>query len=328
MRVALISELGGVPRVGELPEPTLSPGQALVQVEAAALNPVDIAIASGNHYSRVPTPPYVPGSEGAGVVVRGERLPSGTRVRFEGQGALAELVAVEEDRCLEVSLESRLAAAFGIAGSAAWLALHLRAQLAPGERVLVLGATGVVGQVAVQLAHQSGAGRVVAAGRDPGRLRSTRDLGADATVLLDARTKEELAAAFIAAAEGELDVVLDPLWGMPLEAALLACRTGARVVNVGQSASPVAELPSRLVRGRQLTIIGHANPSTPWEARRQALMAVSELLAGGHLRLEVESLPLDDVAEGWRRLALSSHRKLVVLPAAGRTPTGEAPAEP
>ncbi|MGH7698007.1 MAG: alcohol dehydrogenase catalytic domain-containing protein, partial [Candidatus Dormibacteria bacterium] len=123
MRAALIEALAGAPRVTEVPDPSPGPGQALIRVEAAGLNPVDVSVASGRHYSRVPDPPYVPGIEGAGRVLQGQRLPPGARVRFEtgpASGSLAELAAVDEDRCLQVELDAPTAAGFGVAGSAAW----------------------------------------------------------------------------------------------------------------------------------------------------------------------------------------------------------------
>jgi len=173
-------------------------------------------------------------------------------------GALAERAAVAEERLIPIGDEvlHELAVAFGIAGIAGWLSVTQRGRVGPGDRVLVLGATGAVGLVAVQAARLAGAERVVAAGRRPERLARTRELGADATVQLT----DDFAAAAKEACGGEgATVIVDLLWGPPLQTALEAAAPGARVVHIGQSAAPEATLASAAVRGKQLDILGFSN---------------------------------------------------------------------
>ncbi len=192
MRAAVVEAVGSPPAVGDVDEPVLDAGSALVAVDAVPLNPVEIRVAAGRH-AREAQPPYVPGVEGVGRVVESSRIPPGRRVRFEsaalpgfgGNGTLAERAAVPEVSLAVLPDEAPddLAAALGVVGITALLAIE-RAAPAGGERVLVLGATGAVGQVAVQLAKLLGAGRVVGAGRNAERLERVRELGADAVVEL------------------------------------------------------------------------------------------------------------------------------------------------
>ena len=214
MQAVVVSALGSPPRPADVPDPERGPGEALVAVRAAPLNPIEIRIAAGR-FARRAEPPYVPGIEGVGTVVEADGRAAGARVRFEGalpgfgrNGALAELVAVPEEGLVDLPAEAGddLAAALGTVGITAWLALE-RARAQPGERVLVLGATGAVGQAALQLAKVLGAARVAAAGREPERLERARELGADEVVQLGAG---DLAEAVRAAAGGDLDVVVDP----------------------------------------------------------------------------------------------------------------------
>jgi NADPH2:quinone reductase len=320
MRAAVIDRLGGSPEYREFPRPTPGPGQLLIRVEAAALNPVDLRVASGTFYGGAPKVPYVPGGEGAGTVVKDGRSLTGTRVRFEASagesGGLAEWTAVDEAACVPIpdDLPSATAAGLGVVGIAAWISLVDKARLRSGERTLILGATGTVGQMGVQIARLLGAGRVVAAGRDPRALARTLELGADAVVAIAGQNLEDLAAEFEAAAGGPLEVVFDPLWGLPLMAAVAACGQSARIVQLGQSAGPEATLTSAVVRGRQLTILGHSNPNAPLESRTAAFREVAWHAAAGRIRIEIEQLPLSAIGSAWARQAASPHVKLVLIP--------------
>jgi NADPH:quinone reductase-like Zn-dependent oxidoreductase len=316
---AIIERLGGTPRRGLVDAPARGPGQALVEVTAAALNPLDLLIATGRFYAGAPPLPYVPGKEGVGRVLESDTLAPGARW-FEtpggvgGDGALASLAAVDEARTLPApeGVDDALAAALGIAGMAAWLALSWRAGLQPGETVLILGATGVVGSIAVQVAKLLGAGRVVAAGRNRAALDRTRALGADATVSLDGEA--DLAAAFRAAAGGEIDVTVDPVFGEPMLAAAQASARGGRIVHLGEAAAPTVTLPSRLVRGRMLEILGLSHFGTPDSAKADAYGALTAYAAAGRLFVDIEQRPLDRVADLWRVQARSPNRKLVLVP--------------
>jgi NADPH2:quinone reductase len=339
VRAAVVEAMGSPPAPAELPEPRRRPGEALVRIRAAALNPVELHIWNGHFFDGPPRPPYVIGLEGIGVVEEGERLTAGTRVRVEfvhpgygRDGAVAEYaVAPEEpdaaDRASQASvapigdeLDDTAAAALGVPVFTALMCLE-RAQRAgaslDGAHVLVTGATGAVGLVAVQLAKLLGAARVVAAGRDRQRLDRALSLGADATVELgDDLGAAELRERFSEAAAGRLDVALDPLWGEPARAAIDALTGDGVYVSFGQAASPLAELSGIPMRNRRVTVVGHSGAwATPQE--RQAALARAHGLAGrnGHrLTLDTEELGLEEIGGAWERLSRSAGRRLVVKP--------------
>ena len=331
--------MGRPPAATELPEPERGPGEALVRVHAAALNPVELHIWNGHFFDGPPRPPYVIGLEGVGVVEEGDRLAPGTRVRVEfvhpgygRDGALAELtVAPEEpdatDRASQASiapigdeLDDTTAAALGVPVFTALMCLE-RAQAAgaslAGAHVLVTAATGAVGTIAVQLAKLMGAARVVGAGRNRERLDRVRALGADATVeLSEGLTAEELTALFGEAAGGRLDVALDPLWGAPARAVIESLTRAGVYVSFGQAASPVAELSGIPLRNRRVTMVGHSGAWASPQERQAALARAHELAAraGRPLELDTEELPLADIDTAWERLATSAGRRLVMRP--------------
>jgi NADPH2:quinone reductase len=317
MRAAVVEAVGSPPAPGEVDEPVREEGTALVAVEAAPLNPVEIRVAAGRHPRRA-QPPYVPGLEGAGRVVESARVAPGRRVRFEGsalpgfgaRGTLAERAAVPDESVVELPDEvgEDLAAALGVVGITALLALE-RAAPASGERVLVLGATGAVGQMAVQLAKLMGAGRVVGAGRSAARLERIRELGADEVVEL---WDGDLAEAFEEAAGGQLDIVVDPLWGVPAMAALSAIATEGRLVNVGQSAGTDVRVPLEVVRNRQAAIHAISSGWTGLERKAAAYRRLLEHAVTGRLTVDREVVPLDEVAAAWERQDASPGKKLVI----------------
>jgi len=321
MRAALVAELGRPPEPGEAPDPVRDEGEALIEVLAVPLNPIDVNVGAGRFYGGHPPLPYIPGCEGVGRVLEADTLEPGTLVWAHGagmgvrrNGALAQLLSVPEDVVVPVpgGVDRALAGAVGIAGVAGWLSVAVRAPVREGETVLVLGATGTVGLVALQAARILGAGRVVAAGRRPEGLERAQRLGADAVVSLE---EEDLAAAFREACGGDgPTLVVDPLWGAPVVAAARAAARGARIVNIGQSAGPEAALLSADVRGKQLEILGYSNFGTPREVMHREYLRLLEHARAGELQLEIEAVPFERVAEAWRRQAKGAGVKLVVVP--------------
>jgi NADPH:quinone reductase-like Zn-dependent oxidoreductase len=316
MHAAVLHAYGAMPVYEPFEEPLAGPGQAVVEVSAAGVNPVDVRKASGTFVSGPPPLPSVVGSEGVGRIAGdGRRVYFGASVAPFGAFAERTLVAEEEPIELADTLDDGVAVALGISGLAAWLPLAWRARLRPGETVLVLGATGVVGQLAVQAARLLGAGRVIAAGRDLAMLERARELGADALVELGAGAEgEQLTAAFREAAGGDVDVVHDPLWGAPAAAAVEALGVGGRLVQLGQSAGAEAALSSAAIRGRHLSVLGYLNFLVPPDVRRDAYRSLVEKAVAGRIQVEVEQLPLARVAHAWERVQRSAHRKLVLVP--------------
>jgi NADPH:quinone reductase-like Zn-dependent oxidoreductase len=206
-----------------------------------------------------------------------------------------------------------LAAGLGIAGLAGWLPFAWRAPLQGGENVLVLGATGSVGLVAVQVAKLLGAARVVAAGRSAAGLERAAQAGADATIRLD-QTDDLVAAFKDAFGRTGPNYVFDPLWGEPAAAAVQAAVPWSTIVNLGQSAGPTSELASAAVRFKSLSILGHTNFAVPPDELADHYRRIVEHAVAGEIRLDVERVPLDAVADAWSRQAEGAGTKLVVVP--------------
>jgi NADPH2:quinone reductase len=317
MRAAVVTELGRPPELGDVPEPEPGDGEVLLEVAASSLNPIDIAVGAGRFYGGHPPTPYVAGAEAVGRVPgdRGLVWAAGGGIGVARAGALAERAAVPEQSLTPVpaGAEPELAVALGIAGMAGWLPLAWRAPVREGETVLVLGATGTAGLVAVQAARLLGAGRVVAAGRDPGRLARASEVGADETVHIG--ETRDLARAFRRACGGNgPTLVFDPLWGEPLVAALDAAAAGARVVNVGQSAGAEATIRSGFVRGKQIDLLGYSNFAAPREVVREEYARLVQYALAGEIRVDLERVRLDDVPQAWERQASGADAKLVVVP--------------
>jgi NADPH:quinone reductase-like Zn-dependent oxidoreductase len=283
-----------------------------VRVRAAALNPVDLAIASGRFYMPVPDPPYVPGAEAVGEVVASERHSPGTRVWcLPMTGSLAEVVSAPEGSLVPVpdGVDDALAAAMGIAGLAGWMAVRDRGGLQAGESVVVLGASGVVGQVAVQAARAGGAVRVVAAARSEAGRERALALGADAAIPTGPGLAEGLRGA---CGEGA-DLVLDTLWGASAPAAVGALRRRGRLVQVGNAEAPAAEVVAGPLRGGRLDLRGFSVFSEEPADRAAAYPEVVGAAARGLVRMRVVRVPPEEAPGAWARLAAGAGGdKLVV----------------
>jgi NADPH2:quinone reductase len=323
VRAAIVDAPGLGPRVGAVDMPPSHPGTTLIEVIAAPLNPLDLLIASGNFHSARHQSPYVPGSECVGTVIQSDVFAAGTFVYAEchasptSPGAFAQQVRVADVDVLPLpeGVSPISAAAIGNSGVAAYLPLVDIAQMRAGETVLVLGATGSVGQLAVQIARLLGAGRVIGVARDRTALDELASLGADAVVALDDDESVDDLGIRLREVAGSVDVILDCLYGRPLEAALQACAPRARVVNVGHSAGPVAAIPAGLLRGRQITLTGFAGIHVPLNDKHLALTWLWGALAAGALSVAVNAIPLEDLPSAWRAQAASPHAKYVVASA-------------
>lgn len=302
IRAAEIQEWGAPPVAVRRPPPERAPGTTRVRVILAALNPVDLAIGSGRFYMPIPDPPFVPGAEMVGDVVESDALAPGTRVwGLLMTGAFAEEVVAADDRLVAVpdGLADDLAATAGIAGLAGWMSVMARGRLEAGERLLVLGGGGLVGQVAVQAGRAAGASELVAVCRsDAGRAAAE---GRGARVVDGGAS--DLAAAVREALPDGADVVVDTLWGPAAPAALAALRPGGRLVQTGNAWAPVAEMPAGPMRGGRLDIRGFSVFSETPASLARGYAELAAAMGTGAVHAATEVVPLDEVAAAWARQA-------------------------
>ncbi len=321
MHAAVLHTIGTLPRYEEFPEPVIggNDGEVIVHVHAASLKPIDKQLASGSHYASRSGLPRVCGTDGVG------HLDDGQRVFFGGarppHGAMAQRTVVPRAFTFPIpgNVNDETAAALPNPGISAWLALAYRAKLAPGENVLILGATGVTGKLAVQIARLLGAARVVAAGRNQQALHALHDLGADATISL-ALPATELSEAFLReAGQSGFQVVIDYVWGGPAEAFLAAItrrefaaiQSETRYVEVGESAAPTITLPAAVLRSTALTILGTAGIPAR-DVLAEAFQRVMACAAKGELSIDTDRVPLADIENAWQRE--QPGRRLVIIP--------------
>ncbi len=271
MKAAVLHKLGDPPRYEDFAAPQPGSDEAIIQVRAAALKNSDKAMASGSHYDSYRELPVICGIDGVGL------LEDGTRVFCGGcrppYGMMAEQTVVSKAFCWPVpdGLDDSTAAALPNPAVSAWLSLLWRAKLRPGETVLILGATGVGGKLAIQIAKHLGAGRIVAAGRNRRVLDTLPALGADAMITLN-QPDQELSAAFVReASQMKFDIILDYLWGHPTEV-LVNALTGhdvtaesdtLRLIEIGEMAGPTISLPAAALRSSGMEIYGSGGGSVP-----------------------------------------------------------------
>ncbi len=304
VRAFVLREVGSGPRLEDVDEPAAGEGQAVVSVAAAGLNAVDLKQAAES----AGVLPRVVGNE---AVVRLDGARRYARRTISPHGSFAERAVVDPALLIDLPHEvgDADALAIGIAGLAAWVALETAARLQPGETVVVLGASGAVGQVAVQAARLLGAARVVSVGRDRAALARSLELGADEAVVVGS---PDDVSALLEATHGGADVVLDPVFGPPLVAALRATRPGARVVSIGSSARPEATVPFAALRGRSM--LTYSNQLTDADVKRAAYTRMLAHLLSGELRVDAEVVGLDQAPSAWQRQASTPRTKLVIVP--------------
>jgi len=319
MEAAVLRQLGKAPRCERFPDPIAGDGEVMVHVHAAALKPIDKQLADGSHYAAPRQLPVVCGTDGVG------HLSDGQRVFFGGcrapYGSMAQRTVVPRAFTFAIPKEvnDETAAALPNPGVSAWLSLAFRAKLARGENVLILGATGVAGKLAVKIAKLLGAGRVVAAGRNPEVLSALHEHGADAIISLDAPVAELRNAFVQAAGSSGFQVVVDFVWGDPAEAFLAAMtrkefaaiKAETRFVQVGQSAGPAISLAAAVLRSTPLTILGTGG-IPPQNILANVLQELMANAASGKLQVDTAPIPLAEIENAWRRDQRG--RRLVITP--------------
>ena len=288
MNAAVVESFDRPPRYTTFADPTPTGDEVLITVTAAGLHPIVRALAKGSHYGSTGQLPFIPGVDGVGrTTARTGSLESDTRVLFGSArppyGTFAERAVARPAFCTPIpdGLDDATVAAMMNPGMSGWAALEHRAHFAAGESVLILGATGSAGHMAVQIARRFGAKRIVAAGRNPQALEETTSLGADATVSLQ-QDHDALVAAFRAALAGGIDVILDYLWGPPAEALLAALvQKGldhdagrVRYIQIGNSAGPNISLAAAALRSSGLELLGSGFGSVSMDKLFASLRAI------------------------------------------------------
>ncbi|MDI9598387.1 MAG: NADPH:quinone reductase [Acidobacteriota bacterium] len=306
MRAVVVHEFGEPEVLGleQLPEPTPVPGEVLVRIQAAGVNPFETYVRAGA-YSDLPALPYTPGADGAGV-----RTDTGERVYVTGSlsGTYAEYALCREEdvRPLPDALSYAQGAALGTPYTTAYRALFQRARATAGERVLVHGASGGVGLAVVQLALAAGLEVTGTAGSQAG---SELVAAQGAVRVLDHHDPGHLTAAVELTGGDGYDLIVEFLANANLGADLKALAPRGRVIVVG-SRGPV-EVDARDLMNAEGAILGMRLPNARAEEVEAARAAVDTGLHSGVLRPVVgRELPLAEAAR--------AHRLLMERPALGR----------
>jgi len=308
-----------------VPEPAADPVLAdpvladpvLADVLAAGLHPRVRTGAAGRHYTSTRTLPMIPGIDGVG------RLPDGRLVYFAADddvmGTMADKALVDPRRSVELpdgADVAKVAAAMNPAMSS-WVALRRRVPLKAGQGVLVLGATGNVGAMAIQVARRLGAGRVVGAGRDRGRLTALIPAGADRVVPLT--DDADATAKALAAVADETDIVIDYLWGKPAQQAITALLTGRSDrsrpldwIQIGAVAGPTIDLPSAALRAANFRLQGSGQGSVSPRAYLAELPSLVEEITAGTIAVRAKTVPLSAVEDAWTRMEVPGERTVLV----------------
>jgi NADPH:quinone reductase-like Zn-dependent oxidoreductase len=301
MKAAIVRAAGQTPAYGDFVEPTPAPGENRISVAAAALSPLARARAAGAHYSVSGAYPAVAGVDGVG------RLDDGRRVYFVAPrppwGAMAEHAVAPATQCAPVpdALDDVMAAAIANPGMSSWAAFKERARLEAGESVLINGATGSAGRLAVQIARHFGAKRVVVTGRNPDALRA---LDADAMIPL-VNDDAGLEASFGRTFEAGIDVVIDYLWGKSAERLLAAAAKilpdgkPLRFVQIGSISGSNIALPGAALRAKAITLMGSGLGSVPLGRLAVDIGEFLQAAASRDFRIPAKAVPLADVERAW-----------------------------
>jgi NADPH:quinone reductase-like Zn-dependent oxidoreductase len=303
MNAAVVHSFDAPPRYESFEDPVPSEREQLVTVTAAGLHRVVKSLANGTHYGSTTKPPFIPGVDGVG------RLRDGKRVYFGASrspyGSFAEKGITGFTFPLPDGLDDATAAGIANPGMSSWAALKLRAEFVPGESVMILGATGVSGRLAIQIAKRLGAKRVVAVGR---HIERVKDFGADALISLDQEHDFR---------QEPCDIVLDYLWGEPAESLIAPISqkglqhfsSRVRFLQIGSTAGPKISLPAEALRSSGLELIGSGFGSVPIERILQSVVEFLAEAAKAPFQFDMKTVSLRDVESAW-----NSPERLVFQP--------------
>jgi len=323
MKAAVLLQLGASPVFTDYPEPQESNSdQVLIDIKAASVKNLDKLRASGKHYASYTELPAVVGIDGVGV------LPDGTRVYAQGiTGMLAEKGIISKNRytVLPDHLDFVTAAALPNAVLGATMALKARAKMQKGETVLINGATGVTGQLAVQVAKYYGAGKIIVTGRNPETLNRLQAMGADHIIPLTQDEDAIIASLKAIHLTHPIDIVIDYLWGKPIEWIIKALKGGGissftsrvRIVTVGGMAGDNINLSSGTLRSSAIEILGSGLGSLSAndlkEFDTEILPEMFQLAADGKLTIATQTESLANIEIAWTREIAAGHRLVICI---------------
>ncbi|MES2096536.1 MAG: zinc-binding dehydrogenase [Pseudomonadota bacterium] len=308
MRAAVVDALNTIPYLSDVPEPSETPGALRIRVEWAGLQPTDVLRVRGTYKS--PVFPYIVGGEGIG------RLADGTRVYFghslPQQGAMSEITVVPEAEVWPIpeDADARQVIAFALAGIGAIIPLE-EARIQSGDRVLILGVTGPVGQIGALVARQLGAGTIIGAARSLEGLQRLKERGiVDAFAQLGQGDDD----AALAAEKGDrgYDVVLDPLFGAPAEAAMRSVAEGGRLMSIGTRAGRTMTLTLTELRRRHHHGVDTGELIRSAAERQAAFMRLLGYAQAGKWSIDTVTFALDDIEAAWAAQNGSPHAKILI----------------
>jgi NADPH:quinone reductase-like Zn-dependent oxidoreductase len=323
MKAAVIYQTGEIPRYEEIADPIVKDGQQLAMVKAASIKNLDKSLAKGSHYDKTYRHfPAIVGVDGVAVLEDGTRVYTGPA---PGYGMMSEKTIIQPGYLVPVpdGLDDFTAAALPNPAASAWMALAWRGKFKKGDDVLIMGATGITGKMAIQIARHLGAGKIIVSGRNESVFEQLKALGADEVISLS-QPEDDIRAAFKKAAnEMHFDIVLDYLWGRPAEL-LLDALTGhdlravgkvTRYIHIGEMAGSTIQLPGAVLRSTGLELYGSGGGSISKEAMAslftEIVPAIFRLAVEGKLVIDTEVVPLSDIATAWER-AGSDGKRIVV----------------
>jgi NADPH:quinone reductase-like Zn-dependent oxidoreductase len=322
MKAAVLHKAGEIPHYEEFPDPIPGQDEQLVYVKAASIKNLDRMRAQGTHYDSYPDFPVVVGVDCVGVLEDGTRVYTGSQ-----KGMMAEKAAVSKYWTMPIpdGLDDVTAAALPNPAVSAWLALEWKGRLQKGGAVLIMGATGITGRLAIQLAKHLGAGKVVAMGRNQAILNTLPGLGADDVISLNQPQEAIREALKAEAVKQPFDIVLDYLWGEPAEL-VLEVLTGhdlgaeghpVRYIQIGEMAGPSIKLDAATLRSSAIEMCGQGGGGISKEVLKKIptvyLPEIFRLSIEGKLRIDTETAPLEDVGMAWQRADGQGKRMVVTM---------------
>ncbi|GEJ45066.1 zinc-binding alcohol dehydrogenase family protein [Chryseobacterium sp. ON_d1] len=320
MKAAVVFEKGNIPQYTDFPDPEVQGNEILVSVKAASVKNLDRARAGGNHYStdNQEHQPAIIGTDGAGYLENGDKV-----YFFSKKGTVAEKAAADKKMIIPIpeELDFSIAAALPNAVMGSAMALKFKAGLQQGNTVLINGATGITGRIAVQIARLYGAGKIIVTGRNEESLLVLRELGVSEVISLkeeDGDFKQKIKEIH---KETPIDIIVDYIWGHSVEMILSALKGDGnfshktKLVNVGGMSGDTIQLSSQILRGTDIQISGSGLGS--W-TKEETMLLFSEIIPGifqaaveGKIKMETQDIDIKNIGTVWNS-EIQSGKRLVI----------------